>query len=71
MGNPEGEAENFDILVGFSRKNVTPPNFDLKILRFCKALSIIFIIENLAKKWGVQGHVKCSRDLTVGLFEEP
>ena len=46
-----------------NRCSLTPPNFHLKlrgfeggapekILRFCKALSIIFIIENLAKKGG-------------------
>ena len=36
-----------------------------KMLRFCEVLQIIFIIETLAKKGWVQGHVKCSRDLTV------
>ena len=36
-----------------------------KTLRFCKVFSIIFIIETKAEKGEVQGHVKCSRDLTV------
>ena len=35
-----------------------------KLSRFCKILSIIFIIETKAEKGG-QGHVKCSRELAV------